>query len=179
MELFLNACLGSSFVLCARERVRVDGAFPTPLFGMVLMFIGLVLAPMTLYLHLAHGAWSWLYMVDPGTLPALAVVPVLVLQSGALIGTWYLGARLIAAGNPRPVGFIAAACGLVFIVLAILLSGRLAAYGSYEAYQRGATAGLMDVKLGYVLIALILGLIAATSFVAIELVHDSRRVQGR
>ena len=38
-----------------------------------------VLAPITLYLYLAHPGWSWMYLVDPATIPGMAIVPLVVL----------------------------------------------------------------------------------------------------
>jgi hypothetical protein len=38
---------------------------------------------------------------------------------------------------------------------------------------------LFDVKLGYVLVAIVLGVLSAAGYVALELARDSRRVRSR
>ncbi|HWN70948.1 MAG TPA: hypothetical protein VNM90_25070, partial [Haliangium sp.] len=68
---------------------------------------------------------------------------------------------------------------LVLVALGLLLSDRLGSYGSYEVFKAGASVGLLEVKLGYVLIAIFLGLGTAAAFVAVELLRDSRRARVR
>ncbi len=145
----------------------------------MLLFVALVTAPLTLYLYLAHPAWSWLYLVDPAHVPGLAVVPVLVAQGGIVVLGWYVGARLIRA-DKAPAGLysgVGSAALLAILVLA--LHGRLGAYGSYADYHDGHAAGLLQVKLGYVLMALALAMIVATGYTGLELLRDSRRVRAR
>ncbi len=136
-------------------------------------------APATLYLYLAHPAWSWLYLVDPAQVPGLAVVPVLVAHGGIVVLGWYIGARLIRA-DKTPVGLYSTIGGVLLLaVLVLALHSRLGAYGSYAAYHDGRAAGLLQVKLGYVLMALALAMIVATGYTGLELLRDSRRVRAR
>ena len=69
----------------------------------------------------------------------------------------------------------AAALGLMLL----LLRERLFSYGSYRDWEGGRALDLMDVKLGYVLAALVPGIVAAAGYVALELFRDSRRVRSR
>jgi len=179
LGLLFNLSLGLGFSQCARDRIRVDGPFATPAFILLLLFVGLATAPATLYLYLAHPAWSWLYLVDPEHVPGLAVVPVLVAQGGIVVLGWYGGARLIRA-DKTPVGLYSAVGGLALLaILVLVLHARLGAYGSYAAYHEGHAAGLLQVKLGYVLMALALAMIVATGYTGLELLRDSRRVRAR
>lgn len=159
--------------------MRADGAFASPSFVMVAMFCGLLAMPAALYLYLAHPAWSWLYLVDPARLPGFLVAPVIVVQGGALIGAWMLGAMLIRAGRVRIL--VGSLAGLFVLLggLGLALSPRIGAYGSYEVFAAGAAVGLLEVKLGYVLIAILLGLGAGAAFVAVELLRDARRARAR
>jgi hypothetical protein len=159
--------------------VRADGPFASPAFPLVLMFFGLIAMPTSLYLYWAHPAWSWLYLLDPRHVPAIMAVPVVVVQLGTLIGAWLLGAALIRADKDRMllvglVGMVA-----VLVALGMLLSERIGAYGSYQVFAAHVAVGLLEVKLGYVLIAVLLGLGAAAGFVAVELLRDSRRARMR
>jgi hypothetical protein len=179
LALIFELSIGIVFALCARDRVRVDGPFATPAFVLVLLFIGVIVAPAALYLHLAHTAWSYLYVLDPDKLPHLAIVPLLALHGGFLVGGWYLGARLVRADR-RPVAtYLAFGGTLAFLIAMPVLGGRLGSYGSYSDYQAGSTFGLFEVKLGYVLITLIVAVGVSAGFVALELVRDSRRVRAR
>lgn len=150
-----------------------------PAFMLVLTFVGMVLVPVTLYVYLVHTAWSWSYLVDPAKVPPLAVVPVLVTVAGALILGWYLGAWLIRSDRKRPLMYVGAGLGVALLGGIGLLWARMTHYGSFEAWESGAVRGLMDVKLGYVMVVLVLAVAASAGYVALELVRDSRRVRAR
>lgn len=177
--MLFNVLLGLVFALCARDRVRADGPFASPPFVLVLTFMGLVLLPAGLYLYVAHPAWTWMYLVDPEDVPSLAVVPMLAIHGGALIGGYYAGGRLIRADRKNVLLYALAGGWVMFTLTALLLRERLFSYGTYLDWQRNTALDLMDVKLGYVLIALILGIGAAAGFIALELFRDSRRVRTR
>ncbi len=160
--------------------MRADGPFASPAFVLVLGFACVVVVPMTLYFHWAHSAWGWLYLVDPAKVPALAVVPVAVAHGGAVIGGWYLGARLLRADRRGAVRGMAAAGAGILLLAAILLGGRLGRYGSYADHDAGEPLrGLMEVKLGWALIVVLLGFATAATYVWLELQRDSRRVRAR
>jgi hypothetical protein len=143
------------------------------------MFTGSVIVPATLYLYLAHPAWSWMYLVDPATVPGLAVIPVLVVHGGMIVATWYIGGRLVRVDKRRIVLYLAAGTGSFFVACGAILQARLRHYSSYDGYHAGDSLGLMKVKLGYVLVALVLGLGVSVAFVVLELLRDSRKVRAR
>ena len=159
--------------------MRADGAFAAPAFPLVAIFIGVVITPITLYLHLAHPAWSWLYMVNPDDVPGLAIVPILVAHGGAVVTGWYVGARLLRAGKGKAALYSLGGGALVALLATAIAWRRIGAYGTYEAYHGGLAHDLWDVKLGYVLVGLVVGTGAAAGYVALELSRDSRRVRTR
>ena len=179
IDLLFNGCLGVAFALCARDRVRADGIFAAPAFPLVAIFIAVVLTPIALYLYLAHPAWSWLYLVDPGDVPGLAIVPLLVLHGGTVVGGWYLGARLIRTGREKQARWGVLGAAAVVLIATLVGWGRIGHYGSYRDFHGGRSIALFDVKLGYVLVGLALGIGAAAGYVALELARDSRRVRTR
>lgn len=179
IDFLLNACLGLAFAMCARDRVKADGPFAAPAFPLVGIFIGVVLMPIALYLYLAHPAWSWMYLVDPKGVPGLAIVPLLAAHAGAVVAGWYLGARLIRTGRDRVALYAIAGGAVVLLVASAIGWARIGAYGSYREFHGGQALDLWDVKLGYVLIGLVLGIGAAAGYVGLELVRDSRRVRTR
>ncbi len=179
LDPLLHACLGFAFALAARDRLRADGPFVTPAFLLVVMFTGLIVLPLTLYLYGAHAAWSWLYLLDPAAVPALAVVPIAAAHAGAVIAAWYLGARFLQAGNLKFLAYATAGTGVAFLLGIAIFQRRLRRDGSFADWQADNTLGLMQVELGYALIALALGMAGAAAYVMIELSRDARRVRAR
>lgn len=157
----------------------MDGPFATPTFLLVLIYLGIVVLPATLYIYLAHTDWAWLYVVDPEDVPALAVVPLLVVHGGLLVLGWYIGARLIRSDRGSLALYGAAGSLVAVLVSVLLLAGRLGAYGSYDDFHAGQTARLFKVELGWVLVAVALAFGVSTGYTALELVRDSRRVRAR
>ena len=165
--------------ICARDRLRADGIFAPPASLLVAMFLGIILLPITLYLYLAHPSWTWMYLVDPQRLPGFAVLPLTMAHIAVVVLGWYLGARLILMGKLDLAAYGSAGGGALTLLGVILLWGRLGHYGTYLEYRQGRSLPIMDVKLGYVLVALLVGTLISASFVAVELLRDSRRVRNR
>ena len=179
IDLLFNGCLGFAFALCARDRVKADGQFAAPAFPLVAIFIAVVLTPIALYLYLAHPAWSWMYLVDPADVPGLAIVPLLVLHGGFVVGGWYLAGRLIRTGREKQARYGLLGAGVVVVLVTAIGWGRIGHYGSYRDFHGGRALDIFDVKLGYVLVGLFIGIGAAAGYVALELARDSRRVRTR
>jgi hypothetical protein len=178
VDLLFNIGLGVAFALCARERVRADGPFAPPASVMMLSFVGIVLTPITLYLYLAHPAWTWMYLLDPNDVPGLAVVPLLVAHGGAVVIGWYLGARLLIAGKQKAALYTSASIGGCSLLAIALFWGRLGRYGSFEEFQDGRALPIMQVKLGYVMVAVVVAVTIAAGFLGFELTRDGRRVRA-
>jgi len=174
-----NLCLGLAFAVCARERVRAEGAFAAPVFTLVVIFVCVVLTPMTLYLYLAHPAWTWMYMVDPAKVSAVAVLPLVVLHGGALIFGWLVGVRLIRMQKERIALISLVLCSITVLICVVATWGRIGNYGSYREFVGGRALAIMEVKLGYVLVAMVIGVFVAALYVVLELLRDSRRVRSR
>jgi hypothetical protein len=145
----------------------------------VLTFCGLIIVPSTLYLLVAYPDWAWMYLVDPDRVPGLSLLPLLVLHTGTPVAAWYVAARLFRLQRDRAVLYMLAGCAAVGLVAFLLARDRVLEVGSYRDYGQGATAGLLDVKLGYALLVLLCGKAAAAVFVALELLRDARRVRAR
>jgi hypothetical protein len=159
--------------------VRADGPFAAPAFPLVVIFIAIVLTPIALYLYLAHPDWSWMYLIDPADVPGLAIVPLLVLHGGFVVVGWYVGARLIRTSRDRVALYALAGAALVVVLLVLIAWGRIGRYSSYDDFHAGRSLKILEVKLGYVLVGLALGIAAAAAYVCLELSRDSRRVRTR
>jgi hypothetical protein len=144
---------------------------------MVMTYVGIIVIPCTMYLYLAHADWMWQYLVDQSHIPHLAVVPVLAANAAALLGAYYGMGRLLRSDRYRHLSPGVIGGGGVFLAgLTLIARPRLFTYGTYDEYHAGRALPLLDVKLGYVLIAMITGVLGATAFVAWELWRDGRRV---
>jgi hypothetical protein len=179
LELLINLVLGLGFSWCGRDRIRADGPFSPPAFHLVATFAAILIGPITLYLYATHPAWSWMYLVDPDKLPGLLLLPVTIGQVVAVLVGWWVGALLLRARLKR----VLAACAGVGSVLALLVlflgRGRLGTYGSFDDFTAGRSLDLMQVKLGYVLVAIGLGALASGVYLALQLLRDSRRVRAK
>jgi hypothetical protein len=120
-----------------------------------------------------------MYLVDPSSLPTLMILPILIAHAGGVLGGFYGGARLIRAGRERAMRYGLAAAPLVVVALGWLTWGRIGRYGTYGEFHDGRALRLMEVKLGYVLLGVLLGVAAATTFTVLDLLRDSRRVRAR
>ena len=159
--------------------MRADGPLALPASFLVLTFLLVILAPITFYLYAAHASWTWLYMVNPERVPAFAILPLVVGHLAMVALGWYLGAKLIMAGKLNLASYVAGA-GVFLTSLGVVLAWeRIGHYGSYTEYQQGRALPIMEVKLGYVLVALVMATLISASFVAVELLRDSRRVRCR
>jgi hypothetical protein len=182
IALVLDLWLGGFFAWCARSRIRhpQGGSWAQPSLALVGSFVAIVLAPAGAYLYLSHPAWSWLYLLDPDRVPRLVVVPI-VAAVAACVGLGYWGgSRVLCVVADRRA--LPAALGLVAVLVALfafIARNRLLTDGSYADFHAGRALPLFEVKLGYVLVAVIVGLAAAAAFVAWELVRDGRKAQTR
>ncbi len=171
--------VGLLFARCARDRVRTAGPFATPSVWIVLAFTCIVAIPKTLYLYTAHPAWTWLYLLDPEHVPWFMVIPVVLAHGGALVGAWIAGAVAYRNERAHMVPLTAGLLALLLVVSLVLLTNRLTVYGSFQVYEAGSAVGIMDVKLGYSLIAISLGAGLSVVLAAVELVRDARRSRLR
>jgi hypothetical protein len=175
LDLAFNFILGVAFALCGRERIRIDGLFAPPAFWLVLIFAGIILIPLAFYLYMAHPAWTWMYTVDPEAVPSILLLPLLVGHGLMFVGGWLVGGKLVRNHKTRQALYGVLGASVLLIVMVLLFWGRLGHYGTYEEFTDGRALQLMEVKLGYVLIVILLGLGAAAVLTALQLVHDSRR----
>lgn len=175
LDLLFNFILGVVFALCGRERIRIDGPFAPPAFWLVLIFAGVILLPLAFYLYIAHPAWTWMYAVDPARVPSILLLPLLVGHGLVFVGGWLVGGKLVRANRTRYAIYGVLGASLLLIVFILMFWGRLGRYGTYEEFVDGRSLQLMEVKLGYVLIVILLGVGAAAVMTALQLVHDSRR----
>ena len=179
MVALVNFAVGLAFLWLGRERVRADGPTAAPAFHLVAMHAGLVVAPLSLYLYAAHSDWAWMYLFDPASVPSLALVPVTAVHVGLLCAGWFVGAWLHRSERPQRLLPVMGATALVVALAAVLGFARLTTAATYEGYRLGASVGLFDVELGYVLGVVLLISSVSVAYVAVELSRDARRARTR
>lgn len=178
IDLCLNAFLGALFAFCASDRLRTDGSFPRPSFWLLVIFFVTIRIPMTAYLYVGHSDWSVHYLTDAATLPVYALPLFLVAGALSMLLTWYVSSVFIQMEKRILALLLLVATTVGVSVCVLVMTDRLTAYGSYRAYTQNLTLGIMEVKLGYVLVAWIVGTTSAASFVCLELHRDARRARA-
>jgi hypothetical protein len=182
LHVLLYAWFGLTFAWCAQARLRADGIWAQPTISIVAVFIGVIVAPTTLYLNIVYPDWSWLYTIDAGNVPALAIIPVLAVSAGAVLGGYYGAARLIRGDHGKWVlgGVVGGAAFLALVV--ILASGRLFIYGSAADFHASPRRTIPLSGDKFVLIALLavtIGVLASAAYVGWELYKDGKRAAAR
>jgi len=180
IALILELWLGGFFAFCARARIRQAGPWAQPSLALVGSFVAILLVPATAYLYLSHPDWAWLYLVDPERVPRLVVVPIVAITAGAVGAGYWGAARMLAlVGDRRALPGALAGVAVLVCLLGFLARGRLLHVGTTVDFRDGRALPIFDVKLGYALIAVVVGLASAAAFVAWELARDGRRAQMR
>ena len=159
----------------------MEGRWPTTAVLLVGLYAVVVVVPCAAYLYLAAPDWALLYLASSANVPRLMVVPICTLAVGALFAGFHGGARLLRSARellPAQVPHSPEAAAALRALLGPA-SGRLAEVGSTAAYRAGTALPLGAVKLGYVLPALFLGVVAAAGYTAWELRRDARRASAR
>ena len=158
----------------------MEGRWPTTAVLLVGLYAVVVVVPCAAYLYLAAPDWALLYLASSANVPRLMVVPICTLAVGALFAGFHGGARLLRSARfGRHHARILAGAGAFVMLVGGIAWGRLAEVGSTAAYRAGTALPLGAVKLGYVLPALFLGVVAAAAYTAWELRRDARRASAR
>jgi hypothetical protein len=174
-----HVAVGLAFALCARERIRVDGPFAPPAFYLVLMHAVGVVAPIALYFYAAHPAWSWMYLIDPGGVSSLAILPLMVGHAVIVVAAYYAGALLIRADQKKVVGYAIGALAVAALIIIAVSSGRLGVSASYGDFRAHRGRDLMDVELGWAVLVSLMASAGSITYILFELTRDGRRVRSR
>lgn len=120
-----------------------------------------------------------MYTVNPSDVPGALLPPLLAVHGATLILGWWIGSRVVKAGKATAGLYVSLGGAVALLVAALVLWGRLGRYGSYEEWSDGRAVGVMDVKLGYVLLVIALGMGAAVVLLVAQLLRDSRRATSK
>lgn len=136
-QVFLTFASGVLAALAARADLRVS---PKPALGSrafvaYLLFVTLVVLPISVYFYLFHGDWYLLYAVDTGRVPSALVLlgglaEILVGASGFLCG-----AGLIRSQRDQWAGAIVGVTVSMALGVLPLARQRLSVVGSYSQFH--------------------------------------------
>lgn len=175
----MNLLFGIGFALVARDRIKADGPFASPAFPLVALHAAAVVAPIALYFYAVHPAWAWMYWFDPEKLSGIAVLPLMVVHAGLVIGAWYGASLLVRKGLQGALLYVGGGLALVLLVLVVAGIGRLSTASDYAGFEAHRGVSLFTVRVGWAFVVSLLALFGSAVYVAIELGRDSRRVQAR
>jgi len=170
---------GIGFALIARDRIRADGPFASPAFHLVLLHAATVVAPVALYFYAVHPAWSWMYFINPEKLSGVAVLPLMVVHAGLVIGGWHGASLLLRRGYQGALLYVVGAISLTLLVLVVAGIDRLGTAADYVGWQLGSGTSLFNVQLGWAFVVSLVALFGSAIYIAIELGRDGRRVRSR
>ncbi len=178
IDLILSAWLGLLFAGCARLQFR-DGAPP---WGRELLAVGsfelMAMWPAAIYFYVVHPAWSWMYLVDPARFGTGFLILVLAALLATLLAGYGTGWWLIRNKREGILWFALGSTGIVMLLIALLSVARLGGYGSYAEFHAGHTLPITEVKLGWVLLACGLGVLASGGAVGWTLWAHGRRAMA-
>lgn len=138
-----------------------------------------MVAPIALYFYAVHPAWAWLYWLDPARLSGIAVLPLVVMHAGLVIGGWYGAALMIRRGHQSTALYIGGGVAVALLVLVVASITRLTTAADYLGWQLHQRLSLFAVKLGWAFLVSLLALFGSAIYIAIELGRDGRRVRSR
>lgn len=170
---------GIGFALVARDRIRAEGPFAAPAFPLVALHAATVVAPIALYFYAVHPAWSLMYWVDPAKISVLAILPLLVVHAGLVVGGWYIAAILLRRGFQTAVFYAGGTVLLALLVLVVSGIRRISTAADYLGWQSNQGISVFSVQLGWAFLVSLLALSGSAVYIAIELGRDGRRVRSR
>ena len=169
---------GMAAAIAGRSELRVSPrpALLTRSFAAYLVFIALLMIPVSVYFYVFHGDWFLLYLVDVRRVPSAVALMGFVCE--ALVGALGFAAAAALVRSQREVvavGILIATllAGVVMLVAAL---NRLSVVGSYAQYRGGF--GLTPYVSGPLLqgtVAMTLLLSIGLAFLLVRLVYGGRR----
>jgi hypothetical protein len=136
-QLLLTFASGVLAALAARSDLRGSPkpAFVSRAFYAYLLYVGLVMVPVSLYFYIFHGDWFLLYLADTARVPsALALVGVLLEAALGAVG-FLLGASLVRTQRDQWAGAAIGATLSLALGMLPVVRGRLLVVGSYRQFH--------------------------------------------
>ena len=141
MPTLLLLALGSGVAaaIASRRELRVSPrhALLSRGFGAYMVFVVLVLVPVSAYFYVFHGDWSLLYWFDVRRIPSAVALVGFLLEGAIGAGGYLLGAGLVRSQRDTVGGAVVGGAVLAALGVVILARERLSDVGSYAQYRGG------------------------------------------
>jgi hypothetical protein len=135
--MFLTFASGVLAALAARAEVRVS---PRPALGSrallaYLLYVSLVLVPISVYFYVFHGDWYLLYAVDTARVPSALVLLGCLLEVVVGAAGFWCGASLVRSQRDQWAGALVGVTLSMAIGVLPLARHRLSVVGSYAQFH--------------------------------------------
>ncbi len=176
-DVLINLFLGLWVPFCARKQLRNEvSMYGNPYFEFALLYQIFIFLPVSFYLYLKYPAWSWMYFVDPATLPVYGVVITFLSYPVAMLIGYGYAAKAARRDQIRPIysAMGATLFGLAMLVLSTLR--RLWTVASYSEYHQGLGAPLWGTPLRIELLVIISINFIPLLFFSVKLLREADRI---
>jgi hypothetical protein len=176
-DVLINLFIGLWIPFCARKQLRNEASiYGNPYFEFALLYQIFIFLPVSFYLYLKYPAWSWMYFLDPGEIPAYSVaITFLSYPMAMLIGYGY-AAKGARRDQIRPIysAMGATLFGLAMLVISTLR--RLWTVASYADYHQGSGVPLWGDPLSGELMVIISINVIPLLFFSVKFLREADRI---
>lgn len=116
-------------------RLSPRHALLTSSFRAFLLFLCLVVVPVSVYFYAFHGDWFLLYALDVRRIPSAVALLGFMLQAGIGVAGFSLGAVLARSQRTAAGYLVLSAALLLSAAVAVLWPGRLAVVGTFAQFR--------------------------------------------
>lgn len=167
------AGLGAAVAAHSELRVSPRPSVLTRSFGAFMIFVGLVVLPISVYFYTFHGDWFLAYTVDVRRLPSAVALLGFLLEAAIAAAGFVLGAVLVRNRHAWIASAIAGVAVGGAVVVTAALRDRLAVVGTLAQYR--GDFGLSPVTSG----PLLAGTLAMTTILVAGYVWLVTRLRGK
>ena len=130
---------GLAAALAARNEIRLSARHPllTRSYAAYVIFLVLVLVPVSVYFYVFHGDWFLLYLFDVREVPSAMALIGFLLEVGLGTLGFAIGGSLARSQRDGAIGVFVGASALGALAPIAMASDRLAVVGSYAQYHGG------------------------------------------
>jgi hypothetical protein len=169
---------GMAAAVAGRSELRVSPrpALLTRSFAAYLVFIAMLVIPISVYFYVFHGDWFLLYLVDVRRVPSAVALVGFVAE--ALVGAlgFATASALVRSQREVVAGVILVATLLAGAVVLVLALDRLSVVGSFAQYRGGfGLSPYLSGPLFQGTIAMTLLMAIGLAFLLVRLVYGGRR----
>ena len=169
---------GMAAAIAGRSELRVSPrpALLTRSFAAYLVFVALLLVPISVYFYVFHGDWFLLYFVDVRHVPSAVALVGFVAE--AIVGALGFAAASALVRSQREVfaGVILVGALVAGVVMLVLALDRLSVVGSFAQYRGGfGLSPYLSGPLFQGTVAMSLLLAIGLGFLLVRLVYGGRR----